>query len=233
MFGIFRELAGIWRRRKVLVEEHWYVPLMDFRMSSQEFYAAVESELMDRKVPDLEISRVEFAEGGLLSAQRQYLRLRRERLVFDICSAPFGTSWFFSLRGAVVLRTLRFWEVALVFCAIASLFLLYWSTFGLMIGSIAIAASIVATCAFLVFAQRWQGLDDALMELPIIGVIYEAFFRRETYYREDTRLMYLDIVGRIVKHQVEEFTRVAGVKSLEVKECYACRPKAVRSGSPK
>ncbi len=218
-------MFGIWRRKKVFVQEHWYVPLLDFRISTQEFYTAVEKELAERKVPDLEISRIEFAEGGLLSAQRQYLRLRRERLVFDICSAPFGTSWFFSLRGSVIPRTMRLWELALVLIALGNLFLLYRTTFGLFLGTIAIATSIFAVAVFLYFARQWQGVDDALMQLPIIGALYETFFRSETYYREDTRLMYLDIVGRIVKHQIEEFTRAAGVKTLDIKECYACRPK--------
>lgn len=218
-------MFGIWRRRKVLVQEHWYVPLLDFRISTQEFYAAVEKELAERKVPDLEIARVTFAEGGILTPHRQYLRLRRERLVFDICSAPFGTSWFFSLRGSVIPRTLRLWELAVVLATIGSLFLLYWYTFGLFFGTIAIGASLFAICVFLYFAKQSQGLDDALIQLPIVGVLYETFFRRETYYREDTRLMYLDIIGRIVKHQMEEFARVAGVKSLEVKECHVCRSK--------
>lgn len=224
MIGIFSEMVGVWRRRKVLVQEHWYVPLLDFRISTLEFYKAVEKELEERKVPDLEISRVEFAEGGLLSAKREYLRLRRERLVFDICSAPFGTSWFFSLRGSFIPRMLALWEVALVFAAVVSLFFLYWSTFGLFFGSIAIALSLVAVCLLLYLAQRWQGLDDALMELPIIGVIYESFFRRETYYREDTRLMYLDIVQRIVKHQMEQFTGAAGVKLLDLKQVSSFLP---------
>jgi hypothetical protein len=63
------------------------------------------------------------------------------------------------------------------------------------------------------------------MQLPLLGALYEIFFRRETYYREDTRLMYLDVIARIVQHQMEDFTRAAGVKTLETKQCYACRPK--------
>src|SRR5581483_3879499 len=203
-------MFGIWRRRKVLVQEHWYVPLLDFRISTKDFYAAVEKELQERRVPDLEISRIVFAEGGFLSAQRQYLRLRRERLVFDICSAPFGTSWFFSLRGSVIPRTLHLWELALVIGAIGSLLLLYWWNFGFFIGNIAATASVFAICILMYFAKRSHGLDDAFLQIPILGALYEIFFRRETYFREDTRLMYLDIVGRVVKHQMEEFTRVAG-----------------------
>jgi hypothetical protein len=219
---------GIWRRKKVLVQEHWYVPLLDFRISTQEFYAAVEKEIADREVPDLEVDRVTFAEGGIFTPHRQYLRLRRERLVFDICSAPFGTSWFFSLRGSVIPRTLRLWELAFILGAVGSLFVLYWWNFGLFVGSFGIGASILALAAFLYFARKSQSLDDALLELPVVGVLYESFFRRETYYREDTRLMYLNIVGQIVKHQMEEFTRAAGVKTLDIKECRACRSKEPR-----
>jgi hypothetical protein len=46
-----------------------------FTCSSQEFYATVEQQMAARKIPGLEISRVKFAEGGLLSGQRVYLRL--------------------------------------------------------------------------------------------------------------------------------------------------------------
>ena len=80
------------------VIEHWYSAVDNFEFASNDFYQRIEQELAARKVPDLEISRVQFSEGGLLSGKREYLRLRRERLVFDICAAPFGTSYFFSFR---------------------------------------------------------------------------------------------------------------------------------------
>jgi hypothetical protein len=211
-------MLGFLRRKKVVVEKHWYAPMLDFRISTQDFYKAIEDELQQRQVPALEVSRVEFAEGGWLSAQRQYLRLQREWLVFDVCAAPFGTSWFFSLRGAVNRRTLRLWEVLVTLASLGSLFGLYWQMFGLVPGSMAIGASMVAIGMFFYFAGRWQGLDDAFTQLPVLGAIYEEFFRSETYYREDTRLMYLDIVERIVQHQIAEFTAAKGVSLLAVKD---------------
>lgn len=211
-------MFGIFPSKKLLLQEHWYVPLLDFKISTQDFYTAVEKELAERRVPDLEISRVAFAEGGVLSAKREYLRLRRERLIFDICSAPFGTSWFFSMRGSVIPRALTIWHLLVVLAGLTSLFLFYWFTFGLITGTAAVVASVLAVSVFLHFAGRWQGLDDALTQLPMTGAIYEVFFRRETYYREDTRLMYLDIVPRIVKHQIEEFTGGAGVKLIDLKQ---------------
>ncbi len=216
-------MFGIWRRKKAEVHQHWYVPLLDFRISTQEFYSAVEKELAERQVPNLEIARVDFAEGSVLSAKRQYLRLRRERLVFDICSAPFGTSWFFSLRGAVIPRTLRLWEFIVILLGLLGLFLLYWKSFGLFGGTVAIVMSLLALIFFMSFAPRVHGLDDALIQLPIFGVIYELF-RKDTYYRHDTELMYLEIVPRIIRHQMDEFTRAAGVKELDIKHCTTCRP---------
>lgn len=216
-------MFGWSRRKKVEVHQHWYVPLLDFRISTREFYSAIEKELDERKVPDLQIARVEFAEGGLLSSQRQYLRLRRERLILDICSAPFGTSWFFSLRGAVIPRRLRLWEFVVICLGLAGLLGLYVQSFGLIGAGIAITTSILGVIFFLSYAPRVHGLDDALLQLPVLGGIYELF-RRETYYRHDTQLMYLEIVPQIVHHQIEEFTRAAGVKALETKHCTVCRP---------
>ena len=34
--------------------------------------------------------------GGILSAKREYLRVRRKELAYDICGAPFGNGFFFS-----------------------------------------------------------------------------------------------------------------------------------------
>ena len=81
--------------KKADVLSHWYIPVPNFNASTVEFYTAVEKELNEQKVPGLEISRVDFSEGGLLSDKRTYLRMTRERLVFDICAAPFGTNYFY------------------------------------------------------------------------------------------------------------------------------------------
>lgn len=221
------------RRKKVEVHQHWYVPLLGFRVSTQEFYSAIEKELTERGVPGLEISRVEFAEGGLLSAQREYLRLRRERLIFDICSAPFGTSWFFSFRAAIIPRVFRLWELAVIVGAVLSLFFLYWLTFGLFVGTIVIAASLAAVLFFLSIASQYQGLDDALILLPILGKFYEVFFRRDTYYRHDSELMYLEIIPYVVRQQVMEFAKAAGRKESEIKSCSTCKPPDIRDLLPK
>jgi len=77
---------------------HWYALYEDVQFSAQDFYKSLEDELAKRKLPRLESSRVEYHEGSVLSGKRIYLRLARERFAFDVCAAPFGTGYFFSLR---------------------------------------------------------------------------------------------------------------------------------------
>ena len=55
-------------------------------------------------------------------------------------------------------------------------------------------------------------LDNLLMKVPAIGPIYERWFRKETYYRYDARLMYLHVVSRLVKELAEELTAAKGIK---------------------
>ena len=49
---------------KQVVYKKWLVPLDDFEFSTSDFYQMIEKELAVRKVPGLEITRVEFSEGG-------------------------------------------------------------------------------------------------------------------------------------------------------------------------
>jgi hypothetical protein len=64
--------------------------------SPKEFYSNVEAAVKECVVPGLEVSRVDWKEGGILTADREYLRVSRGRLIFDICAAPFGNGFFFS-----------------------------------------------------------------------------------------------------------------------------------------
>src|ERR1051325_2972869 len=108
-------MFGFFKSKKADVLSHWYSLIPRFNASTHEFYQAIEAELKERKVPGLEISRVEFSEGGLLSDKREYLRMTRERLVFDICAAPFGTAYFFSCRFAEIPAVIKFWQLLVLF----------------------------------------------------------------------------------------------------------------------
>lgn len=78
------------------VYSNWNHHFDGLTFSSQDFYKAVEEAVMLRKMPDVKISKVNLSQGGLFSADREYLRITRKDDVFDICAAPFGTGFFVS-----------------------------------------------------------------------------------------------------------------------------------------
>lgn len=70
------------------------IPGMD--QSTQDFYALVERALGELNLKNLRIERINLAEGGIFSAKREYLQVRRDDQVFHVCAAPFGPSFFIS-----------------------------------------------------------------------------------------------------------------------------------------
>ena len=75
---------------------HWYNLIGNLQASPKEFYASIEGAIRSRQVPDAKTSRVDWSEGGIFSARREYLRVKRKEFLFDICGAPFGTGFFVS-----------------------------------------------------------------------------------------------------------------------------------------
>jgi hypothetical protein len=222
------------KRQSNNVIQHWYVPMDKFQFSSQDFYAEVEKELVARRVPGLTISQIDFHEGGLLSDKRVYMRLARERLAMEICAAPFGRTFFFSLR--VVEKPRLSWLVILFFLwASITLYFTYHQAPGVTLT----IAGLIAVGALLFWMFRPQPVTttsnanaDAkgpakprelppfsamLLDLPIIGPLYERI-RKDTYYRHDTRVMFLTVVNDIVKMKVEEVTAAKGEKLIRSHE---------------
>src|SRR5207237_5463929 len=78
--------------------------------SPGEFYVLIEQQLVRLKIPGTKINRIYFRERGVSSARRLYLRVNRGKLTFDLCAAPFGSSFFFSswlnIKKPWLLRTL-------------------------------------------------------------------------------------------------------------------------------
>jgi len=212
-------MFGILRRKRPIVMAHWMTPLLDFASDTGKFYDAVQAGLNERLVPELVSEPILFWEGGYLSAKRAYFRVRRELLVFDICSSPFGTSWWFSCRAAVIPRTLRVWELLVSLLAAASFSMLYLEIFGVLLGCIVIGLSLFMLVLIMFAARSWNGLDDFLIQLPVIGALYEYIFRADSYYRDDARRMYVHIVDYVVKQKVKEFAAAEGVSEVPFLDC--------------
>jgi hypothetical protein len=193
---------------------HWIAFHDSFSFPPQEFYEAIEKELQARKIPGMEISREEFAEGGLISDKRIYLRLFRERLALYTCAAPFGSGYFFSCRTVYVPALVRLWHIvaALVLFTIAGALLV--KPLGITFAAVAMIALVFALAGVLRNAatSALSDLDALLLKIPVVATIYEDWFRADTYYRHDTRLVYLQRIPEIVKELAEEITAAKGAR---------------------
>ncbi len=210
--------------QKAEVSSHWGTALRSIQFSAQEFYAKVEQAIYAREWPGVELLRVLHSEAGLLSHKREYLRVVRQRQVFDICAASFGKDYFFTLREAEIKPPLSFATFLIFLLALSMLFTWSVSSFGFMAGAINFVA-LLAIGFFLMWnALRMElpRLDGLFTRLPVIGPVYETFFRRSTtYFQHDTRMVFLKLMDELVKVQVDEETSAKGIKLLS---CFEQRP---------
>ena len=198
------------------VISHWHRLIENFNTSSLDFYYMVEAALDKRRIPGAEQSRVEWQQSGAFSDYREYLRVRRGRLTFDICAAPFGTGFFFSswlvetpLKHGVVYLGLL---VAACLSATDFLMYLFGDTWGLT------AALIGLPIFFLLVGYLVRDhpgpAEDAIRAMPFIGALYQRLFNPDTYYKMDTTLMFQETVHQAVLEVLEETLRTKGVRGL-------------------
>lgn len=205
------------QNKKGEILDHWIAFHDSLNLPPQEFYTSVEKELEARKIPGMEVSREEFSEGGLLSDKRVYLRLFRERLAIYICASPFGTGgYFFSCRTVYVPALVRLWHIisALFFLAVVGYLLI--KPLGLIFAIIALIGLLFAIAGVFrnAAAASLGDLDAFLLKIPVVSTIYEDWFRADTYYRDDTRTVYLQRIPTLVKELAEEITAAKGAKLL-------------------
>jgi hypothetical protein len=209
---------GNWQRSKPEEIKSWRSRADGLSIATEDFYAAVEKELAARQVPGLELSRVRFSEGVLLSGEREYLRMRRERLIFDVGAGMFGTDWFCSCRFAQIPFRLHAWEVLLVLLLLISIVIGYTELFGIVFG---IGFFLTTAIGIVLLTRNASALglrdfDAWLLQVPVLGAIYEGLIRNnESYYLEDARAMYVDTVDAVVRKVVNAMTSGQGVQQIE------------------
>jgi hypothetical protein len=197
------------------VLSHWSCLVENMGVSPLAFYEQVEGALQRREIPATENTRVEYKEAGLFSAGRQYLHVRREALVFDICAAPFGTGFFFSWWFAEEHSNLP--PIARAFITFAifviQLWLLYES--GLVMGTILGVLVLFAGFAAANTMATESGFDDNLVrDLPVFGRLYSALFKPTTYYRIDSLEMFQKAVHNAVLEVIDQMTTEKGLRAL-------------------
>lgn len=210
-----------------IIHSHWYNLIGGFQYSTQDYYAQIEAALQPHQIPDVSVSRVEYRESGIFSAKRVYLRIRRDRLVFDICGAPFGTGFFFSwwlgeLHGANIFTVIA---VLIGFLAASSFVIsllgaIFTSIFGYFMGMVFVLQSIPILLWLLGLFIRENPMDieDTVMEIPVVGPLYKWLFRPVTYYKTDTALMFQSAVHTVVLEVVDQITKAQGVRTLSEAE---------------
>ena len=198
-----------------VVISHWSTLIEGFQASPLSFFKSVEEALARREIPETKKSRVDYKEAGLLSANREYLRVQREKLVFDVCAAPFGTGFFVSywlaedrlklnplvkllvIFGILGVSALLFWQAGLV----GGFLLLTLIVFGGMLGA-QMAAS----------AGDFD--DEIVVALPLLGALYVWLFRPATYYRIDSMSMFQKAVHNSVLEVIDSMTAEKGIRAL-------------------
>lgn len=203
--------------RKPVVLSHWHQLYENFSTSSLDFYTTVEEAIKKREVPGLTFDRVTWKESGILSAKREYLRVARGRLHWDICAAPFGTGFFFSSRLAVFPSRFAGLVYLALFLECCYGLLRYfgkpytegWQAWGydalLVLGLFLVLGTIV---------RMKVGDEDAVLAMPIVGFFYEKLFNPATYFKEDTDLMFMEAVNAGLHEAVEATTSGKGMRIL-------------------
>ena len=203
--------------KKGEILDHWIAFHDSLQYSPQEFYAAIEKELEARKVPGMEMAHEEFAEGGLLSDKRIYFKLFRERLAIYTCAAPFGRGYFFSCRVVHVPALVRLWHMLAALAFLAAVGKLLIEPLGFAFAMVAIVtlpfalAAVMRNAGSLAFAD----LDALLLKIPVVSTIYQDWFRSETYWRADARIIYLQRIPQVIREVAEEVTAAKGAKLVQ------------------
>ena len=203
--------------QKAEVFTHWGTVISGVQFSAQAFYGKIEDEIRARQWPGVELLRILHSEAGLLSHKREYLRVIRQRQVFDVCAASFGEDYFFTLREAELTAQLTLATILIFLVALFMVFTLCFSAFGPIIGSVCFGLLVVLGALLLgnVLRMGLTRLDGLLMRTPVIGPVYETWFRRSTtYFQHDTRVVLLKLMDDLVKASVDEETSAKGITML-------------------
>ncbi len=79
-----------------MVIGNWTKSIPELHISPTDFYSKLDRKFQELQIPDARISRKWWKESRLISAKREYFRIERYRVVFDICCVPFGKGSFIS-----------------------------------------------------------------------------------------------------------------------------------------
>lgn len=194
----------------------WSDLIDDFDFSPLEFYQRIVAELEKRQVPDLLIGTTLLRESTPFSPKRLYLQLRRERFVFEIGAAQFGSSWAVSWRLFDRRRGAKFADFLAVAIFVLPVLMGLTLVFNMPIVALIVGTGIALLWSIMRWAARGNKayLDELIGRIPFVGRIYESIFHPETFFRLDQREMYRLAVQRSVKKVLTDLGAQKGNRSL-------------------
>lgn len=78
------------------VLSHWCTMVEGLQQSSREFYSETTANLGEHQLKDVRTEHVKISEGGVFSANREYLQIRHRDFVYHARAAPYGNGFFVS-----------------------------------------------------------------------------------------------------------------------------------------
>jgi hypothetical protein len=172
--------------------------------------------LRAKEAPAVTTERIEWSESGVLSAKRQYLRISYGRYSFDLCAAPFGHDYFFSWWLVQRQPDLALMYGCGTLIALPVLLSICLQIAGFFNGILLFLVLASAGFYWILNAARsgMGGVEDTILAIPVLGPLYNRFFKPVTYYAVDTRKIFEDSVHRIVLQHVEALRTVSKLPPL-------------------
>lgn len=212
----------IWLSKKPSIEilGHWICSIERLEASPMQFYASIEEAITSRNIPAINYCRTDWREAGLFSAYREYLRVIRERHVFDICGAPYGTGffvswWFGEMRPSPVGPTLAAIGAGFGFYSFAVY--LFGSGTGLLVtvGGFIFVFLFIGLLLKQQPGEYWTGYA---LVIPIVGFLLDRLFLPPTYYRIDSAIMFRESIRQSVNEVIDGMTKAKGLRGLSEDE---------------
>jgi hypothetical protein len=201
------------------VLSHWHRLIEDHQASALQFYDAVQAVLVARQVPHTVQSKVIFKESGVMSANREYVRILRGTYAFDICAAPFGTGYFYSWWLSEVEATNGVLWFLGVLAALFFTTLIVGAmsvTFGIIFALFGIPSLLVA--GGVAVRENYRHVEPVVISMPLFGKAYRRFINPTTFYTYDTALMFQDAVHNAVVEVIDKSLCAQGLRALAADE---------------
>ncbi len=209
-----------------IVLAHWSKLIENFQVSPSAFYELLVKAINKREIPNTTIEDVQWSEGGLHTAKREYLRVHRNEFTYDFCAAPFGTGFFISswliktpknlLVSLLLLVGLLFGSFivwAIIFAIFNALhFPAIISVVGMFLMVILYPIILLATGVLI--REGIIPVEESILELPVVGYLYTLLFHPLTYYRIDSMIMFHETLHNALMEAVDDLTKEKGILAL-------------------